>query len=337
MMEIISPDQQQIENVISQNAAAYRDQVVENNELNVSVHENETVYAIGFNTDKHLKFSSSALGQLLNRLRIPSLFYERCPPQLQADIINHFNNEYEKGYLFRFNEASTPNYVRAVLSDRYGIIDNTELFPLIFESLQKRDDIVYRKFECDEKITKLLLDFADCRTVFKEKSYTAGLSIINSETGHSSVWIEPTVHLSASVSLSNRTILRKQGVNCRAVHRGNLSGERIAPMIEEAKEIAQVGILQTEEAYDSYISTEHALRSVTASPQCPNRWTTLLEVEWKEQKEISRAKVATRLVELAQELPLFTRIQVEQEAGKLMKLYQNYSSRMANVMQMISS
>lgn len=340
-MLITNPTIERLKKAFREKAEGYQDLTVNPSHLDAVETEKGTVFDLemtetAFGHDKHsIQFSELALGQLLNRVGIPILFWNRCPSYLQVENFSFFNEEYEKEYLFRLDHKTTKNHVRAVLSDLYGIIDDTDLFNIVFNAVKHRRDISYRWLQWDERITQLSINFLDCMGEHNGHKYTAGLTITNSETGHSSVWIEPVVHCQG-YSFYNRRVLKRQGVDCRIVHRGTLAPQRIKPMVEKAKEVAQVGIIQLVEAFQIPISRDHALRSVEAIDALPSRFVSILEEEWRDQEEVIKAEAARRVIEFAQELPLFQRITVEQQAGSLVGLFSNYKSRFTEIMKEIS-
>jgi hypothetical protein len=280
-----------------------------------------------------VEFLDSALGQFLTKVRIPAPFYRRCPPWLKVQNINHFNSTHKYDYLFRMEPT---HEVRAALSDSYGIIDDKDLFPLLFNSLQDRTDVALRVFRHDSHITQLHIDFTDARGMHNEQEYVAGLVVTNSETGHSAVWIEPVVH-TPTCSFVSRRLLKRQGVDCRIIHRGHFPEEKVAPLIDQAKEIAQVGVTQLAEAFQQRMPTERVITFARNMDNFPNRFVQILEEEWDNEERVVKAEAARRMILLAQELPLFQRIQVEQEAGTFIGLFDNYKSRFSDIMEEINN
>lgn len=334
MQTLITPNLNELKEELNLKASGMRDAVFQPSDLRVEWNKSTIKYFSKAMEDQLLNFSDSAFGQYLNRIGVPVAFYRRCPHRIQGDIFTHFNQKYDKGYFFRFDDRSGKNHVRAVLSEGYSVIDDKDLFDIIFEVLQGREDVSYRVFRYDDRITQLMIDFHDCTGVHNGTTYVAGLCITNSETGHSSVWIEPVVHI-PQVTFHNRRVLKGQGVDCRIVHRGKLARERVGPMVEKAKEVAQVGITQLAEAFGTTVTRDHALRFAESVDAFPSRFVQLLEEEWGEDERIIKAEAARRMILLAQELPLFQRISVEQSAGKMLGLFKNYKSRFSDLAQEI--
>lgn len=285
--------------------------------------------------DQPLEFTRSAFSQMLNRRRVPVAFYDRCSHNLQAMI---FNEHVRTGpdLLLRMlkdeadQEPRDASMVRAVLSDKYGIVDDHEVFPVVLEALYGQD-IMIRTFGYDDRITQLLIEFVDAQVNFRDQNHVAGLLVSNSETGHSAIWCEPVVTI-PSCSFVNRGSLRKQGVDCRVVHRGTIESARIRAMALQAKEIAQVGIVQLAEAWDQRITAAYALQFAKGIDSLPKRMFDILKEEWEAEEEIIKAEAARRIILMAQELPLFQRIQTEQATGQLLGLFNNYKARMSAIM-----
>ena len=337
-MFLTKPSLANLERALEDKAEGYQDLTVNPEYLDAVETAEGTVFDVNhpdIPEKKIVTFSDSALGQLLNKIGIPIAFWKKCPSHLQVPNFSHFNMEYEKDYLMRFNHHPQKNHIRAVLSDRYSVIDDLDLFKILFDVLRDRTDISYRLMSWDDRITQLSIDFNDCTGEHDGRTYTAGLSITNSETGHSSVWVEPVVH-TGDISFYNRRVLKGQGCDCRVVHRGTLAEGRIQPMVEKAKEIAQVGVVQLAEAFQTTISRDHALRAIDSIDSLPSRFVAILEEEWAEEQEIIKGEAARRVLLFAKELPLFQRISVQQAAGRITGLFSGYKQRFADLAKEIS-
>lgn len=295
-------------------------------------------------TNSIVKFSSLALSQLLSKIGISAGFYNKCPPWLQQDIFNYFIGlDPDLQFFIRFAPNSVfqdilqEDYaipVRAVLSTGYHCIDDHELIPKVITSLEELENPKNLRFlNCtwSDQITRMLVLFEDCKTIYNNQEYFAGISIVNSEVGQSSVWIEPIVFNNSYV-IYNRASLQKQQVNCRVVHRGAQTFDKLNEMISQAKRIAQVGLVQFIESTHEMISKEHALQFVKTIDVLPSRFQLLLEDEWQNELELSRAQVTIKILKAAQELPLFQRVMIEQQAGKITKLFDNFESRMKAIL-----
>lgn len=282
----------------------------------------------------NLEFSYSALNQILNKIKIPAIFYRKCTIDLQRNIFNHFKKSNNTNCLFRMDPRNgyEGEYVRAVLSNKYGIIDDTQLFPIVLDMLNEdKNDISYRSFKWDNSISQLSIVFNSITAKYDNRSYTAGIKITNSETGFSSVWVEPVVFL-PRYNVVNRQALQSQGLDARIIHRGELNETRLQQMISRCKEISQVGILQIAESWTTEVVKDDALKFIKEVDSLPIRFHNMLEEEWKSKDTLMQAQVTERIIQLAQRLPLFQRIQAEQEAGRFIGLFNSYQQRIDDMM-----
>jgi hypothetical protein len=341
----IKPSKELVTNLVSMKSVGKEDYNINIKSLrSVVVADVEEVAKIKYYTGREteLEFSRWAQTQLFNKGRIPVQFYDRCSLQLQSQIFNEHIPGKEATLLMRRtpsnrNTSSDTKYlIRAVLTDSYGIIDDSQVFPAVLDTLAEQLIEVYRKFEFDEHITRLFVDFPDCSAVYQGAEHIAGLVISNSETGHSSVWIEPSVNI-PNCHFVNRSVLRSQGVDCRVVHRGEISDKRIKDMVLKAKEIAQVGVVQIAEAWNEMLPIARVLSFTKQMEAMPDRIRDILDENWSHQEEISKAAAAQQIILAVKDLPLFQRLQVEQAAGSFIGLFHNYRARMVQIMEEINS
>lgn len=339
-----------IEQIIATNKLNRFDTTISTDTLTSSIEEGQQNLVFSANVENHsnqkLSFSQSAFSQLLSKLRIPADFFARCPKELEQNIFNYFVNQEKDSYFFRMSpnaEKSTlytdnlPIQCRAVLTNKYGIVDDHQLFPIVFSALDEAGvQKTFRRMRADDRITQVYVDFPDCTTTFNDVVYTAGIMITNSETGHSSVWIEPVVS-SSMITYQNRPILQKQGVKCRLVHRGVPKLTEVREMIIRAKDIAQVGLLQLVEATQQTVSKDYAIAYAKSIEAMPKRIFDILEEEWEEAQDLTREHIARRIIQLAAELPLFQRITVEQAACGVTKLFDNFQARMMEIAQAMAN
>lgn len=279
-----------------------------------------------------LVFDDWALSQLMARFRVPLLFFRRCSLLLRGDIFSEHITSQQKDLLFRL--SNTPGeleaaHVRAVVSDRYTAIDDVWLFPVALDILdsQKAD---YREFTFDDHFSVLEVTFPDTHIEHQDRTYVGGCRITNSETGRSSVWIEPTVKLDNRYFV-NRTAVREQELPTRVIHRGKTYEDKIKNLVITAKKIAQVGIIQLEEAREKIFDTKLFLKSIEKDPVFSSRIRGVLAEQWKAQEIVLALDAAKEILDLAEQLPLFARIPLQQAAGKLTGLFSGHKNRMASL------
>ena len=118
------------------------------------------------------------------RLGIPYNYLYRCPPELQAEQMNHWiKNEKREQLFVRFDDQE----VRAIFTPRYKPVDN-------FEVLARLDEMGYApdtQVQCHHDAEFMLLSIPDGKRSFKINGdkMTPGISISNSEVGLASLSI----------------------------------------------------------------------------------------------------------------------------------------------------
>lgn len=268
-----------------------------------------------------LNYTDPAFTQLLNRHKVPTIFYDRCTPSLKEFIFDEHVSKKDHQLLLRFTGKGQ---VRAVLSDKYGIIDNQEVFPTVMDALE--ETAVINSFTQDDYLSRMIVTFPDATSHFMGVTHEAGLLVTNSETGHSSVWIEPAVFVASNVFV-NRAAIKKQDVDCRIVHRGEVDQQRLKDMITNMKRIAQVGVVQVCENWTERVDAAKALDFVRNIDSFPKRMYDILEAEWKDQEDMCKAQVAQRVLDSVQHLPIFQRSRTEQAVGPFLGLFKGFESR----------
>ena len=129
---------------------------------------------------KEVEVLPSAQRLFANRLRIPHSYLARCPEDLQAENLNHWIREERerRETLFCRFEGSK---LRAVFTDRYCALDNTQILSRMVEYGFSSETEVH--YSLDQEILVLKVpDFT--RTFgFGGDKIVPGVSIANSEVG----------------------------------------------------------------------------------------------------------------------------------------------------------
>ena len=143
------------------------------------------------------RFTAHSLGQLCARLllpeggTVPAGYLARCPPDLAAFNLNYWLTDHgspERRVLVRLREgvAQQPNTVRAVLSDRYAVLDHRPLLEPL-EALAPQYDLVVQGWSLDDQqLTLRLLVNAD-HPASQRDPLRVGLHLTNSEVGRGAV------------------------------------------------------------------------------------------------------------------------------------------------------
>jgi hypothetical protein len=139
-----------------------------------------------------MELSDHALGQILTRLGIPAVYFNRCPANLKWAQANHWvqSGRYDKDMMLRLVQG---NRVRAALSESYTAFDDIDVIPMIADVLADEDCRIQADFAND---------FTHVRVTFPRISaevrvgdvVQAGLHFSNSEVGMRSVHIDSLVY-----------------------------------------------------------------------------------------------------------------------------------------------
>jgi hypothetical protein len=119
------------------------------------------------------------------KLGIPFNYLQKCPPELQAEQMNHWIKHERRSQLFVRYVSNASNDIRAIFTPRYKPVDN-------FEVLARLDEMGYgpdTEVQCHHDAEFMLLSIPDGRRQFKINGdkMTPGISISNSEVGLASL------------------------------------------------------------------------------------------------------------------------------------------------------
>jgi hypothetical protein len=133
-----------------------------------------------------------AHSQLAEKTGIPKKYYDRMLEaeefELLADNINTWLRDGKR--LIRILDGK----VRAILSDRYRIIDNYDLVFLALDEFQKKETIEIHRIDLTETMLYIkAIDRTLTDTIKEEDMVYGGLVIRNSEVGASALRIEPFI------------------------------------------------------------------------------------------------------------------------------------------------
>jgi hypothetical protein len=135
-----------------------------------------------------------AHGQMASKLSIPKVYYDRMlhnSPQLLADNVNHWLGGSDDTSLVR----SLRGRMRAVLSDRYRIVDNHEILAMVLPELSEMGDGI-KIASCQVTDSKMYLKVINTNieaAISVGDPVQAGFVLSNSEIGNGSVSIEPFI------------------------------------------------------------------------------------------------------------------------------------------------
>lgn len=135
--------------------------------------------------------SEWAHSQLAEKLEIPKRYYDRMrnagKAELLAENINAWLGEKERR-LIRILDGK----IRAILSDRYRIMDNYDLVFLAFDEFKKKETVeIYRADLTETMLYLKAVDKTLTAEIREEDVIHGGLILRNSEVGASAFRVEP--------------------------------------------------------------------------------------------------------------------------------------------------
>ena len=126
---------------------------------------------------------------LANRLRVPFTYLDRCPADLQAENLNYWLEQEKKERDTFFCRFNGEHQVRAVFTDRYTAIDNTEILAKMVEIGFRPEQEVQYMLD-DRMMVVKVPDYGRQFEVALKDNVVPGVSIANGETGFLSFCIE---------------------------------------------------------------------------------------------------------------------------------------------------
>lgn len=150
-----------------------------------------------------LQLTDHATTQVLSKLGIPVRYAKRVleeRPDLVADHFNHWAKKEDGDVLLRMKKAGGHGVIRAVLSDRYSILDNKDVMVALHEVIKELPDAELLQSNLNDRITNIRIAFPELtaefgKTVTGEKDLIkVGVDIDNSEVGVSSLRVIPVTY-----------------------------------------------------------------------------------------------------------------------------------------------
>lgn len=275
--------------------------------------------------EKELLPNQSAESQFLTKIKVPVSFFHRCPTNLKQQILDYFN--VDRDYLLRCYSKGEVQHCRAVLSPIFTrAYDNHKVFPVILEAL-KDENISLKTFFDDGVVTRMEVLLPN-EVLFEGRRLNPGLMVTNSETGHSSLWIEPIVVVDNNWILASRANIRKDYKYFRQIHKGEgINAEQISETVRQALKAAQVGVIQYMESMNKEVKVEKAVDFAKGLDALPKRFIEILEEDWKLKESLKKEKAVRDILTAAADLPILSKISIEQQAGNWMNIFDSYMDR----------
>ncbi len=141
-----------------------------------------------------------ATGQLCQQLGMPASYFKRCPPDLQDRQFNHWLRAYDERKPVKVDEGrdmwllrAKGSTLRAVLSSRYGRLDNAQLLGTLERTID--DSFVAQSVSVTDISFHLrLIRPQTKRMILLGDEACAGIHIANSEVGMRAVTVDALVY-----------------------------------------------------------------------------------------------------------------------------------------------
>jgi hypothetical protein len=131
--------------------------------------------------------------QLAEKLGIPKKYYDRMRESGKIELLAHNINAWLRGKerrLLRILDGK----IRAILSDRYRIIDNYDLVFLALDEFKKKETVEIYRIDLTETMLYLkAIDRTLTASIKEEDIVYGGLILRNSEVGASALKVEPFI------------------------------------------------------------------------------------------------------------------------------------------------
>jgi len=177
--------------------ACRKDYLADTRALSIKTENGESILTINGVENVGLKYRMSQLAsrQLAERIHIPMNYYERCmtsAPQLLDDNVNYWFIHAPEKRMIRVLDGK----VRAVLSDRYRMLDNLELLDVILPEIKnKMPDAQIESMSVTE--THLYIKVINqniSAEVVPGDIVQSGFVLSNSEVGRGSIIVAPLIY-----------------------------------------------------------------------------------------------------------------------------------------------
>ena len=167
-------------------------------------------------------------GRLPGDLGIPFNYLQKCPPELQAEQMNHWIKHEKREQLFVRYVSNASNDIRAIFTPRYKPVDN-------FEVLARLDEMGYgpdTQVQCHLDAEFMLLSIPDGRRPFKINGdkMTPGISISNSEVGLASLSVSAFI---LRLVCTNGMVAKTE-ISASYRHVSDQDPDRVAPGVRES-------------------------------------------------------------------------------------------------------
>lgn len=205
---------------IQRRANVKRDFISDSRSLFMQIEDNQPVLEMHGNgaNSPSFQINDVAHSQIATKLGIPGRYYQRMveeAPDLLASNVNHWFDKGEGKHMIRTLDGTA----RALLSDKYRIIDNDSILATVLPELMQIPDLQIASCEVtDEKMYLKVLNPRIQADVKVGDTVQAGMLISNSEVGKGTLTVQPLVY---RLVCSNGLIVNQAGQKTRHLGKAN--------------------------------------------------------------------------------------------------------------------
>jgi hypothetical protein len=271
-----------------------------------------------------------ALGQLSNRVGIPTRYSRKCAEKGKTDLLAaNFNTwikdldedtEGDKQWFLRGKN----DMLRGVLTDKYSQLDNSFVFEALSNSLQNGDVVDVKNFDLTSKYLNFRMVFPDLNvnigTTIKPDNVMVGIHVTNSEVGASSLRIDSCLF---RLVCTNGLIAKVGGESLmqqRHVHLTSREMEnRVADAIDKALQMGDSVVDRFARSREiAVIDPMKTLERLARSQKYSNDFVDNLKNSFNTEPDPSAFGIINAFTHASQSLPFERRLEVETYAGKVM-------------------
>ena len=294
----------------------------------------------------HLVFNGNGRSGLLQRLDLPVSYLNKCEKDLEATNVNYWLSRSSKEFVLRTVKGEDlKRVVRATVSTRFDTgKDDAIAFPPAFEQLEAVNKaleaseikVIETSQSQDGDLSVFRCIFSICRSVFGGRTYQAGVEIINSETGRSTLSISPYITLSLSHKHYNFIDKSKNGTT-KLRHTGELNPDKLRQAISEAADVAQLGLTVLLKNSTVFVETpKDEIEKIVGRAPAGTFSSKLMEslvAEMEDNTTLTKLQLAMNIMDATREMPMIRRYRVEKEIGGYLKLFGNVQKKVESIME----
>lgn len=277
---------------------------------------------------KKYSWNDWSFSQFCTKMKLPTDFIRRCPngegPSGKKGIVDFWKEQQDsKDFFLRLKYSATPDeatgtdgYVRAVLTDRYSVLDNIELVDLMKPFIQTHDLKLHLGSAADKALHMRLLFPEEVEPRPGDK-HQVGVHITNSEVGATNLSGDFLLYRQVCMNglmvvFDNDSLFSQRHMNIDR-HELRLGVKSALELVSDRQHVV---FGRVDRALTQAIVNPHReLKRVLKSGRASDEFIELAIEAYDNTPEATRFGVVQAITEAAQKLPIDTRVLIETVAG----------------------